>query len=363
MFIDSAKITLRAGKGGNGVVSWRRELYVPKGGPAGGNGGKGGSILLKTDSHVLSLEGFRNRRLIYAEDGQQGGGNLRQGRNGKDLVLIVPCGTLVKDAQTGEVLYDFTDENQEFLICKGGKGGKGNHCFKSSTNQAPNICTPGLDGQSREIELELKLIADVGLIGIPNAGKSTLMSKLTAIKVKIGAYPFTTLYPNLSYIQFPDYSRIFIADIPGLIENAHQNKGLGISFLRHIERSSVLLFVIDVSGFEGRDPRDDFKVLRNELSAYNPDLLNKPFLVALNKIDQEGAEEHLKNFYQEYPFDRNSLFPISAINAEGIDPLKEAMSKLVRMHCPLPNPTKESPALIEDLHQEEGCNDTIYDLS
>ncbi len=330
MFIDSAKITLRAGKGGNGVVAWRRELYVPKGGPAGGNGGKGGSILLKTDSHVLSLEGFRNRRLINAENGQPGGGNLRQGRNGKDLVLTVPCGTLVKDASTGEVLYDFTDENQEFLICKGGKGGKGNHCFKSPTNQAPNTCTPGLDGESREVELELKLIADVGLIGIPNAGKSTLMSKLTSVKVKIGAYPFTTLYPNLSYVQFADLSRILIADIPGLIENAHQNKGLGISFLKHIERSSVLLFVIDISGFEGRDPRDDFRVLRNELKEYNPELLNKPFLVALNKIDYEGAEENLQHFFASYPFDKDTLFPISAINAEGLEPLKIAIRKLVQ---------------------------------
>jgi GTPase len=344
MFIDSATITLRAGKGGNGVVAWRRELYVPKGGPAGGNGGKGGSIILKTDSHVLSLEGFRNRRLINAENGLPGGGNLRQGRNGKDLVLVVPCGTLVKDAITKEILYDFTDENQEFLICKGGKGGKGNNCFKSPTNQAPNICTPGTDGGVREVELELKLIADVGLIGIPNAGKSTLMSKLTYVRVKIGAYPFTTLYPNLSYVQFPDYSRVLIADIPGLIENAHQNKGLGISFLRHIERSSVLLFVIDISGFEGRDPRDDFKVLRNELKEYNPELLDRPFLVALNKIDQEGAEENLKNFYQDYPYDKATLFPISAMNAEGLEPLKEAMRKLV----PLP-PVKEPvpPIVIE----------------
>ena len=271
----------------------------------------------------MSLEGFRNRRLINAENGLPGGSGMKKGRNGNDLVLVVPCGTLVKDAVTKEILYDFTDENQEFLICKGGKGGKGNNCFKSPTNQAPNICTPGTEGEVREVELELKLIADVGLIGIPNAGKSTLMSKLTYVRVKIGAYPFTTLYPNLSYVQFPDYSRVLIADIPGLIENAHQNKGLGISFLRHIERSSVLLFVIDISGFEGRDPRDDFKVLRNELKEYNPELLDRPFLVALNKIDQEGAEENLKNFYQDYPFDKATLFPISAMNAEGLEPLKE----------------------------------------
>jgi GTP-binding protein len=330
MFVDSVKITLRAGKGGNGVVAWRRELYVPKGGPAGGDGGKGGSILLKTDSHVLSLEGFRNRRLIHAENGMPGAGSLKKGRNGKDLTLRVPCGTLVKDALTGEVLYDFTEENQEFLICQGGKGGKGNHRFKSPTNQAPNICTPGLEGEAKEVELELKLIADIGLIGMPNAGKSTLMSKLTPLKVKIGAYPFTTLYPNLSYVQFPNLSRILLADIPGLIENAHQNKGLGISFLKHVERSSALLFVIDISGIEGRDPREDFQVLRNELNAYNPELLSKPFLVALNKIDQEGADEHLRNFYSDYPFDKQTLFPISAMNAEGLDSLKMAMRQLVK---------------------------------
>jgi GTP-binding protein len=332
MFVDSVKITLRAGSGGNGVVAWRREKFIPKGGPVGGNGGNGGSILLKTDSHVLSLEGFRNRRIINAENGMPGGGNLQKGRNGVSLELIVPCGTLVKDAATGETLFDFTDENQEYLICKGGKGGKGNNCFKSPTNQAPNICTPGTEGEVSEIELELKLIADVGLIGIPNAGKSTLMTRITHVPVKIGAYPFTTLYPNLSYVQFADYSRVLVADIPGIIEDAHQNKGLGIAFLRHIERSSVLLFVIDVSGFEGRDPFSDFNVLRSELEAYHPEMLEKPFIVALNKIDQEGAEEHLKNFYQNYPFARETLFPISAMHGEGLEPLLDAMRKLAQVN-------------------------------
>ncbi len=332
MFVDSVKITLRAGKGGNGVVAWRREKYIPKGGPVGGNGGKGGSIILKTDSHVLSLEGFRNRRLINAENGLPGGGNLQKGRNGKDLILTVPCGTLVKDAGTGEILFDFTEENQQFLICQGGKGGKGNHCFKSPTHQAPNICTPGTEGQAREIELELKLIADVGLIGMPNAGKSTLMSKITHVPVKIGAYPFTTLYPNLSYVQFPDFSRVLVADIPGVIENAHLNKGLGLAFLRHIERSSVLLFVIDVSGFEGRDPLEDFNVLRNELKAYHPEMLEKPFLVALNKIDQEGASEHLQRFCEQYPFSKETLFPISAMYAEGLEPLLQAMKNLAQLN-------------------------------
>jgi GTP-binding protein len=329
MFIDSVKITLKAGKGGNGVVAWRREKYIPKGGPSGGNGGHGGSIILKTCSHIPSLEGFRNRRLINAENGMPGGSGLKQGRNGKNLVLSLPCGTLVKDVRTGEILFDFTGENQEFPICKGGKGGKGNHCFKSPTNQAPNTCTLGTDGESLEVELELKLIADVGLIGMPNAGKSTLMSQITHLPVKIGAYPFTTLHPNLGYVQFPNQSRVLIADIPGIIENAHENRGLGIAFLRHIERSSVLMFVIDLSGFEGRDPLDDFLVLRNELKQYRPELLDKPFLVALNKVDQEGAESYLETFTQNYPFPKETLFPISAMRGEGLKPLVEAMHTLV----------------------------------
>jgi GTPase len=330
MFVDSVKLTLRAGAGGNGVIAWRREKYIPKGGPAGGNGGNGGSILLKADSHILSLEGFRNRRLLHAESGMPGGGNLQKGRNGSDLELKVPCGTLIKDAKTGDILFDFTEENQTHLICKGGKGGKGNNCFKSPTHQAPHFCTEGTEGEVREVELELKLIADVGLIGMPNAGKSTLMSQITHVPVKIGAYPFTTLYPNLSYVQFADYSRVLIADIPGIIQKAHQNKGLGIAFLRHIERSSVLLFVIDVSGYEGRDPLEDFKVLCSELQAYRPDMLDKPFLVALNKIDQEGAQEHLAHFYQHYPFAKETLFPISAMHKEGLSPLLEAMRALAQ---------------------------------
>jgi GTP-binding protein len=330
MFIDSVKVKLRAGKGGNGVVAWRREKYIPKGGPVGGNGGKGGSIVLQTDTNTHSLEGFRNRRLIVAENGASGGGNLQQGRNGKDLILNVPCGTLVKDALTQEVLFDFTAENQSWKICQGGKGGKGNHCFKSPTNQAPNTCTPGTEGECRDVELELKLIADVGLIGMPNAGKSTLMSQITHLRVKIGAYPFTTLFPNLSYVQLPDFTRILVADIPGIIENAHQNKGLGFAFLKHIERSYALVYVIDISGIEGRDPYEDFSVLQNELKAYRPDLLEKPFLVALNKIDIEGAEEQAREFTRKYPYSPETLLTISAANREGLSPLIEAMRGIVQ---------------------------------
>lgn len=332
MFIDSVRISLRAGSGGNGVVAWRREKFIPKGGPVGGNGGRGGSIIFQADTHVLSLEGLSNRRLIAAENGLSGGGNLQQGRNGKDLVVPVPVGTLVKDALTQEVLFDFTEKGQQWRACQGGKGGRGNHCFKSPTHQAPNICTPGTPGEQKEIELELKLIADVGLVGIPNAGKSTLMSQITRVPVKIGAYPFTTLYPNLSYVQLPDFSRILVADIPGIIQDAHQDRGLGLSFLRHIERSSALIYVIDISGIEGRDPFDDFCILEQELRAYHPELSKKPFLVALNKMDAEEAQTQADAFIKRYPHPLDTLFPISAANNQGLDVLIEAMRALVQVH-------------------------------
>jgi GTPase len=327
MFVDTVRLTLSAGQGGNGVVAWRREKFIPKGGPAGGNGGKGGSIILRTEPQVLSLEGLRNRRILKAENGMPGGGSLKQGRNGKNLVLSIPCGTLVKDAQTQEILFDLTQDHQEIPICSGGRGGKGNNCFKSPTNQAPNICTEGTPGETREIELELKLIADVGLIGMPNAGKSTLMSRITHLKVKIAAYPFTTLYPNLSYVQFEDFSRVLVADIPGIIKGAHENKGLGSSFLKHIERSSTLIYVLDISAMEGRDPIEDFQVLQNELSAYKETMMDKPFLVGLNKIDIEGADEQVKRFREFYPYPAETLFEISAMEDAGIAPLLEAMRK------------------------------------
>lgn len=333
MFVDTVTVALTAGKGGNGVVAWRREKYVPKGGPAGGNGGKGASIILRASSQETSLEGLRNRRIIKATNGGDGGGNLRQGKNGQDLSLVVPCGTLVKDAETKEILFDFTQENEEFLICRGGRGGRGNASFRSSTHQAPIVFTEGTPGEMREVELELKLIADIGLVGFPNAGKSTLMSKVTHLPVKIGAYPFTTLFPNLSYMTGAGFQRILIADIPGIIENAHQDRGLGLAFLRHIERTSALLYVIDISGFEERDPISDFEILQNELRAYDPKLLEKPYLVALNKIDMECAAEHVKRFRDYFQGDQATLFEISAQDSTGLKPLTEAMKALMTPVC------------------------------
>lgn len=318
MFVDAIKVTFAAGSGGNGVVAWRREKFVPKGGPSGGNGGYGGSIILEADTGLYSLESLRHKRIMRAENGMPGGGNLRKGRSGQDLVIKVPYGTLVKDKKTQKVLFDFTEEKKRLILCNGGRGGKGNACFRSPTNQAPVEWTAGADGDIKEVELELKLIADVGLIGMPNAGKSTLMSQMANIDVKIGAYPFTTLFPNLGFIELEDFSRIFIADIPGIIKNAHQDKGLGLSFLKHVERTRVLVFIIDISGQEERDPYEDFQILRDELKAYRADILEKPFIVVLNKIDMEGAAEQLKLFKERYPFDPNTLFEISALNGEGL---------------------------------------------
>ncbi len=327
MFIDKVIVDLFAGKGGNGVVAWRKEKYIPKGGPSGGNGGKGGSILLEADPQIFSLEDFRNRRILKAENGAAGGSNNRQGRTGKDLILKIPCGTLVKDAATGEILHDFTHEKEQWIICKGGRGGRGNSSFKSPTHRAPTICTEGTAGQSRQVELELKLIADVGLVGFPNAGKSTLISALASVKVKIAPYPFTTLQPNIGFIECEDYSRIFIADIPGIIEGAHRNRGLGFEFLRHIERTKLLLFILDASGIDGRNPVDDYKVLREEIKLYNPEMLERPYLIVLNKIDVEEAQENLKTFHKKFQREKAHTLEISAEHGEGLEALLDAIKQ------------------------------------
>lgn len=329
MFIDRVTLDLAAGKGGNGVVAWRREKFIPKGGPCGGNGGKGGSIILEADAQVFSLEWYRNRNILKAENGMAGGSNNRQGRNGEDLILKVPCGTLVKDIRTGEVLHDFTQDKEKWVICQGGKGGRGNDSFKTPTNRAPTQFTEGRDGEACHIELELKLIADVGLVGFPNAGKSTLINALAKVKVKIAAYPFTTLKPNIGFIEFEDFSRVFIADIPGIIKGAHENRGLGFEFLRHIERTKLLIYVLDASGIDGRNPVDDYRVLRDELKQYNPEMLERPFLVLLNKVDTEESVDHLKEFHKEFKLP-GKIFEISAQEKEGLDPIRDAIEKLTK---------------------------------
>lgn len=314
MFTDRVILELTAGKGGNGVVAWRREKYLPKGGPFGGDGGLGGSVIIQADDQIPSLEAYRNTTLLKAENGQQGASNNRTGRNGRDLILKVPRGTLVKDTETGEILYDFTEDRERLVICKGGRGGRGNTRFKSPTNRAPNFATPGKPGETAHVELELKLIADVGLVGFPNAGKSTFIHQVTSVPVKIAPYPFTTLRPNLGYIMGEGSERVLIADIPGIIKGAHENRGLGFEFLRHIERTHLLLFILDASGFEERDPIADFETLRHEITAYSEELAAKPFAVALNKVDQGFVGERFQKKYPSLP-----IFEMSALTGQGVE--------------------------------------------
>lgn len=357
MFVDSVELTVSAGKGGNGVIAWRREKYIPKGGPTGGDGGRGGSITIIADKQTVSLQGYRNKRILVAQNGAAGGSNLKLGRSGQNLILKVPCGTLVKDKKTKQVLFDLTEDKQQVLICQGGKGGKGNHHFKSSTHQAPHFCTEGTPGESKEIELELKLIADIGLVGMPNAGKSSLINSVSSLPVKIAAYPFTTLFPNLGYIRYPDQTRLLIADIPGIIEDAHLNKGLGLAFLRHVERTSLLIFVVDISGFEERDPLEDFRIIQKELLSYKALMQEKPFLIALNKTDVEGAEEHVARFRREIEVPPDCIFPISVHNKEGLEPLLAAIKQLAEEQKPiLPEPEKPQELdLYEDHVYPEDC--------
>lgn len=319
MFTDQVRLLLQAGKGGNGIVAWRREKYIPKGGPYGGNGGPGGSIRIIADPQVPNLDHFRNDRILRAEDGGIGGSNCRQGRCGKDLKVYVPLGTLVKDAQDGSILMDCTEPGQELLLCQGGKGGLGNAFFRTPTQQAPKKWTPGKLGAVRSVDLELKLIADVGFVGFPNAGKSTLLTQLARVRVKTAPYPFTTLYPNLGCYKTTDHHKIVFADIPGIIRGAHQNRGLGLAFLKHIERTKVLVYVVDASGFEGRDPLDDLQTLRDELTAYDPALLDKPSLIVWNKKD-------LGSSFTSIPGETVAL---SALEGDGISLFLEEIEKKI----------------------------------
>jgi len=329
MFIDQITLNLIAGSGGDGAVSWRREKYIPKGGPAGGDGGDGGSITIEASTGIFSLENYRNKRLIRAKNGMPGGSAKKKGKKGEDLLIKVPIGTLIKDPETKEVLFDLVEHGQRVVLCEAGKGGKGNVNFATSTNRAPIKFTKGTAGEIKEVELELKLIADVGLVGMPNAGKSTLINALARIPVKIAPYPFTTLIPNLGIVEFDDFSRVMIADIPGIIKDAHQDKGLGLYFLKHIERTSVLVYVIDISSQDQRNPLEDFLLLEKELKLHNPDLLNKPFLVALNQIDRLEDTSPIKKFKESYPYDQDTLFEISALQKEGISLFMDRVHSLI----------------------------------
>ncbi|NPA54614.1 MAG: GTPase ObgE [Aquificae bacterium] len=330
-FIDKAKIHVKAGDGGNGCVAWRREKFVPLGGPAGGNGGKGGDVILKADSRLQTLMDFKYTKHFKAKRGQHGSGSNKHGKAGEDLILRVPVGTVVRDAETGEVLADLTKEGHEVVVAKGGKGGKGNAAFKTSTNQAPDYAEEGEKGEERWIELELKLLADVGIIGFPNAGKSTLISVLSNAKPKIADYPFTTLAPVLGVVDLDIGKSLVLADIPGLIEGASKGAGLGHEFLRHIERTKFLVHVIDISDFRERDPLEAFEIINREMEAYSPELTKKPQIVVGNKIDILSDKEEINRLKKAFEEKGYRFIPISLATKEGIDELKKALQEFYQM--------------------------------
>lgn len=325
-FVDEVKFYVKGGDGGDGCISFRREKYVPKGGPNGGDGGNGGSVYLEADGRKISLIDFKFASHFKAERGLNGSGKDKHGRNGKDKIIKVPVGSVVKDAETGEVLADLTEPGQVFLVAKGGRGGLGNARFATSTNRAPRKATPGKPGVERWLRIELKLLADLGLIGLPNAGKSTLLSKLSAANPKVAPYPFTTLEPQLGVLHFKYGESCIIADIPGLIEGAHEGVGLGHRFLKHIERTSVLLHIID-SSTENDQPMMDFRVLEKELDAYNKELLGRRYVIVLNKIDLIDAER-LQQIIDMFENKGLSTVAISAQDGKGIEELKEMLAEL-----------------------------------
>lgn len=331
MFVDRIKVFAQAGSGGRGSVSFRREKFVPKGGPDGGDGGRGGDVILRGDRHVDNLSNLFYEPIIKAKSGGHGMGKKMHGRSAPNKVVRVPVGTIVwpssngKEATSSEPIIDLTGDGQEFVLCQGGAGGKGNVHFKSSRNRAPREYTEGGEGEQGHFLLELRTIADAGLVGYPNAGKSTLLRKISAARPKVAAYPFTTLHPIIGVVELSEYRRTTIADIPGLIEGAHRGVGLGHEFLRHITRCRVFLFVIDVAGSEGRNPVEDIQNLRRELDLYDSRLSERPWFIVANKMDLPGAEENLGTLRKKFP--KIDIVPISAAKGEGIDELKKKLAK------------------------------------
>lgn len=376
MFVDEVKIYARAGHGGRGCVAFRREKFRPKGGPDGGDGGDGGSVILRADHDLNNLIAQYYQPRLIAEDGEHGMGKGMKGRSGRDLIVPVPCGTLVwrlsprpesapplpqsaegrlpiaarpllpyagrtnfaePDAKSpplpvsgpvrGELVADLTQHGQEFVLCRGGRGGLGNKHFATPSRQAPRFAQPGEPGEEGEFLLELRMIADVGLVGYPNAGKSTLLTAISRARPKIAPYPFTTLHPQIGIVEYPDYQRLVVCDIPGLIEGAHRNVGLGHAFLRHIERCKVLVLLLDMAGTDNRQPWDDYRHLLEELELYDPQLLNRPRLVVANKMDEPAAESNLRRFKRRVP--HTPVLTISAALGDGIDRFKKAIRRAV----------------------------------
>lgn len=326
MFADRARIIIQSGKGGNGHISFRREKFVPAGGPDGGDGGRGGDIIFEVSDQVNNLSDYRMRRKFAATNGEEGGKKKCHGKDGKDLVLKVPAGTIIKEAETGQVICDMSGENKRVVILHGGKGGLGNMHFATSTMQAPKYAKPGGESKSLEVILELKLLADVGLVGYPNAGKSTLLSRLSNAKPEIANYPFTTLNPILGVVDLPGGGSFVMADIPGIIEGASEGVGLGLEFLRHIERCKVLVHMVDISGVEREDPIEDIKAINNELSKYNEKLVEKPTIIALNKADTRPDEAESIKAKVEDTFHKKT-FLISAVTGAGVKELLGEIAK------------------------------------
>lgn len=332
MFVDRIKAFAQAGKGGRGCVSFRREKFVPKGGPDGGDGGRGGDVVLRADRHVDNLANLFYEPLVKAKNGTHGKGKKMAGRAAANKIVKVPVGTMVylasgdgtDESQGSQPVVDLVRDGEEFVLCRGGDGGKGNVHFKSSRNRAPRQYTDGEEGEHGHFLLELRTIADAGLVGYPNAGKSTLLRKISAARPKVAPYPFTTLHPVVGVMELPGYRHAAIADIPGLIEGAHRGLGLGHEFLRHITRCPILIFVVDVAGSEGRSPAQDLQNLRKEIDLYDPTLSSRPWLVVANKMDLPNAKENLEVLRERFP--RISILPISAEKGEGIDALKEALA-------------------------------------
>jgi GTP-binding protein len=325
-FLDEAFITVHSGDGGNGCVSFRREKYVPRGGPDGGDGGKGGDVILMSSSDRRTLYPFRFKREFRAENGASGMSRQKSGRNGHDVIIEVPPGTLVRETESGEILRDLSKPGEAFVVARGGRGGKGNTHFKSSTHRTPRFAQPGEPGQSRRLKLELKLLADVGIIGLPNSGKSTLISVISSARPKIADYPFTTLVPNLGVVKAGDREPFVVADIPGMIAGAHTGTGLGIRFLRHIERTQLLIHLIDAVGIDPMKPLEAYETVNSEISLYSQSLTQKAQLIALNKMDIPGTDERARAFKAAIQKGK-TVHQISAVSGKGVDRLLADVSK------------------------------------
>lgn len=331
MFADSAKIFIKSGKGGDGHVSFRRELYVPNGGPDGGDGGRGGDIIFIVDEGLNTLTDFRHIRKYVAQSGEEGGKRNQHGKDGQDLIIKVPLGTIIKDDESGKVIADMSDADKKVIVLKGGRGGKGNQHYATATMQVPKYAQPGQKSMELYVRLELKVIADVGLVGYPNVGKSTLLSRVTNARPKIANYHFTTLNPNLGVVDLDGNKGFVIADIPGLIEGASEGIGLGHEFLKHIERTKVLIHMVDAASTEGRDPIDDINKINAELTAYNPDLMNRPQVIAANKIDAiyDGDESIVDKLKAEFEPKGIKVFGISAVSGKGLKELLYAVNDML----------------------------------